>query len=71
MATVQSKVLFLTPREVCRELGISREDLADWRTNRVGLRFVEVGDRIYYWRIEVADLLANRAETPSHSALLA
>lgn len=39
---------FMTPGEVAVALSISKGTLSNWRVQRIGLRFVRAGKRVFY-----------------------
>ena len=65
MATTQSNVLFLRPREVARALRLSLAQLNRWRMEGAGPRFVQLGRSVVYWRVDVAVFEIRGAKTSS------
>ena len=55
------------PEKVAKQLGVTAQTLANWRSEGSGPRFVKVGRLVYYRRSDVSAWLAKQLREPGGS----
>jgi predicted DNA-binding transcriptional regulator AlpA len=52
------------PEKVAKQLGVTAQTLANWRSEGAGPRFVKVGRLVYYRRPDICAWLASQLRDP-------
>lgn len=55
-----AKVLNLNSKQTASLLGVSASTIENWRKQGLGIDYVEVGGRILYPKLKIAEFQANR-----------
>lgn len=54
------KVLNLNSKQVSQLLGVSASTVENWRKQGIGIEYVEVGGRVFYPKLKIAEFLTNK-----------
>ncbi|MCT7566041.1 helix-turn-helix domain-containing protein [Aliarcobacter butzleri] len=55
-----AKVLNLNSKQVSQLLGVSASTVENWRKQGIGIEYVEVGGRIFYPKLKIAEFMTNK-----------
>ena len=54
------KILNLNSKQTAQIIGVSASTIEAWRKQGIGIDFIEVGGRILYPKLKIAEFQANR-----------